>query len=79
MPVGRELKVGVFFVDEHELDQLNGTARVVWKDRHSETDWEGYKYALEFVEIPAENRGKHERPIHNHLSVVDTSGRFENG
>lgn len=78
MPAGKELKVGVFFVDEHELDQLNGTARIIRKDRHSETDWEGYKYALEFVGTPAENRMKHERLINNHLSVEDTSGWFEN-
>ncbi len=78
MPVGRELKVGVFFADEHELDQLNGTARVVWKDFHSETDWEGYKYALEYVGISAEHRLKHERLINNHLSVEDTSQQLKN-
>ena len=79
MPVGRKLIVGVFFADEHELDQLNGTARIIRKDRHSETDWEGYKYALEFVGTSTENRLKHERLINNHLSIENTSGRFENG
>ncbi len=69
MPVGRELKVGVFFADEHKLDQLNGTARVVWKDFYSETDWEGYKYALAFVEISAQHRLKHTRLINNHLAL----------
>ncbi len=79
MPVGIELKVGVFFANEHELDLLKGTAWIVWKDFHSETDWEGYKYALEFVGISAEHRLKHERLINNHLPAEDTSRRFENG
>jgi len=78
MPVGRELKVGVFFADEHELDQLNGSTKVIRKDRHFETDWEGYKYALEFIGISLENRLKHERLINNHLSVGDISEQFEN-
>ena len=58
MPVGRELKVRVFFVDEYELDQFKATARIAWKDDHSDTDWEGYKYALEIVEISMEDRQK---------------------
>ena len=58
MPVGRELKVRVFFADEYELDQFKATAKIAWKDHHSDTDWEGYKYALEFVEISVEDRQK---------------------
>jgi c-di-GMP-binding flagellar brake protein YcgR len=58
MPVGRELKVRVLFAEEYQLDQFEGTARVAWKDYHSESDWEGYKYALEFVEISPEDRRK---------------------
>ena len=58
MPVGKELKARVFFVDEYELDQFKATARIAWKDDHSDIDWEGYKYALEFVEISVEDRQK---------------------
>ena len=49
MPVGRELKVRVFFAEEYELDEFKATARIAWKGYHSDKDWEGYKYALEFV------------------------------
>jgi len=58
MLVSRELKVKVFFAEEYELDQFKATARIAWKGYHSETDWEGFKYALEFVEISAEDRQK---------------------
>ncbi len=68
MPVGRELKVAVFFADEYELDQLMGSSRIARKVPHSETDWEGYKYALEFVEISIENRRKHAKLMNNHLA-----------
>ncbi len=78
MPVGRELRVGVFFADEYELDQLMGTSRIAWKVQHSEADWEGYKYALEFVEISVENRWKYVRLVNNHSSVEGISERFEN-
>jgi c-di-GMP-binding flagellar brake protein YcgR len=58
MPVGRELKVRVFFAEEYEFDQFKATARIAWKGYHSDADWEGYKYALEFIEISAEDRKK---------------------
>ena len=58
MPVGRELKVRVFFAEEFEFDQFKTTARIAWKGHHSDEDWEGYKYALEFVEISVKNRQK---------------------
>ena len=58
MPVGRELKVRVFFAEEYELDQFKATVRIAWKGYHSDQDWEGFRYALEFVEISAEDRKK---------------------
>ena len=58
MPVSRELRVRVFFAEEYELAQFRATARIAWKGYHSESDWEGYKYALEFVEISPEDRRK---------------------
>ena len=58
MPAGRELKVRVLFAEEYELNQFEATARIAWKGYHSDADWEGYKYALEFVEISPEDRRK---------------------
>ena len=58
MIVGSELKVRVFFAEEYELDQFKATARIAWKDQYFDTDWEGYKYALEIVEISMEDRQK---------------------
>ena len=56
MPVGRELKLRVFFAEEYKFDEFHATARIAWKGYHSDIDWEGYKYALEIVEISVENR-----------------------
>jgi len=58
MIVGSELKVRVFFAEEYELDQFKATARIAWKDQYFDTDWKGYKYALEIVEISMEDRQK---------------------
>ena len=58
MPVGNELKVRVHFAEEYELDQFKATARIAWKGYHYDADWEGYKYALEFVQISPEDRRK---------------------
>ncbi len=79
MPVGAELKVRVFFADEYELDRFEADAKVVWKGRHSQTDWKGYKYALEFVAICEEDRRKLVKLINSHLSLDDISDGLRTG
>ncbi len=79
MLVGTELEIRVFFADEYKLDQFKATARIVWKDHHVETDWKGYKYALEFVDMPQEDRHKLIKIINAHLSMDDISDGLRTG
>jgi hypothetical protein len=58
MPVGKELNVGIFFPNGYEFDGIRVTGKIVWKDLHYETDWNGYKYGIEFVRISEEDREK---------------------
>lgn len=55
---GEELMIRVFYADGYELGSIKVIARVVWKDVHCETDWNGYKYGLKFVHISREDREK---------------------
>ncbi len=79
MPLGVHLRVRVFFANEYELDHFEGSAKIVWKGRHSQTDWKGYKYALEFVEISGEDRRKLVKLINSHLSLDDISDGLKTG
>jgi len=58
MPVREELNVRVFFSNGYEFDGIRVVAKIVWKDLHYETDWRGYKYGLQFVQISDEDRQK---------------------
>jgi len=58
MPVGKELNVRMFFANGYEFDGIRVAGKIIWKGRHDETDWKGYKYGIEFVRISAEDRQK---------------------
>jgi hypothetical protein len=58
MLIGAELKVRVLFYDGHQFDAFDALGKVVWKDLHRETDWEGQKYGLEFQHLSDEDRCK---------------------
>ena len=58
MPVGKGLNVRIFFPNGYEFDGIRVTGKIVWKDLHYETDWKGYKYGIEFVQISEQDREK---------------------
>jgi len=64
IPVGEELNITVLFPKRFELADLKVMARIVRKERCVKQDWkgnrywEGYRYGLEFVHIPEEDRWK---------------------
>jgi hypothetical protein len=58
MDVGSELTIKVSFSMGYNFDSFVALARIVWKDVHTETAWEGYKYGLEFIQLSQENRQK---------------------
>jgi len=73
MPVGGELEIRVFFPNEYEFDGLRVRTKIVWKDGRYETDWKGYQYGLEFVQIPAEDDWKLFYIINYHLKLEEIS------
>jgi PilZ domain len=58
IPVREELNVRIFFPNGYEFDGIRSLARIVWRDLHYETDWKGYKYGLEFIQISNEDHQK---------------------
>ena len=73
MPVGGELDVRVFFPNEYEFDGLRVRSKIVWKEACYETDWKGFQYGLEFVQIPEEDNWKLFYIINGHLKLEEIS------
>ncbi|OGP53373.1 MAG: hypothetical protein A2162_06730 [Deltaproteobacteria bacterium RBG_13_52_11b] len=73
MPVGGELEIRVFFPNEYEFDGFRVRTKIVWKEVRYETDWKGYQYGLEFVQIPAEDDWKLFYIINGHLKLEEIS------
>ncbi len=73
------MAVRVLFADEYEFDQIKVKAKIVWKNPHSDTDCEGYEYALEFVEVSAKDHHKLLKVMNSHLSLDDISDGLRTG
>lgn len=58
IPEGTKLNITVLFPRGFQLSNFEVSAEVIWKDRFSEEDWEGYKYGLQFIQINEEDRQK---------------------
>ena len=67
MAVGTELEVTVLFPEEYKLANLDGRAKIAWKDIYFKEDWSGYKYGLEFVDLSKKDRMKLQKLVRNHL------------
>ena len=44
------------------------SARVIWKKAHSEADWKGYQYGLEFIHISRADREKLKLLLYNEIT-----------
>jgi len=58
IPIDSEFKTMVFFSNGFEFDGFRVNAKAIWKDLYFETDWKGYKYGLQFLQILEEDRWK---------------------
>jgi hypothetical protein len=56
--IGSRLNIAVLFPKGFELTNLKVLAEIIWKARHWEEDWEGYRYGLKFIEILEEDQKK---------------------
>ena len=58
IPIDSKFKTMVFFSNGFEFDGFRVNAKAIWKDLYFETDWKGYKYGLQFLQILEEDRWK---------------------
>ena len=56
--IGSRLNIAVLFPKGFELTNFEVLAEIIWKDRHWEEDWEGYRYGLRFIEMLEGDRRK---------------------
>jgi hypothetical protein len=56
--IGSKLNIAVLFPKGFQLTNFEVSAEIIWKDRHWEEDWEGYRYGLKFIAILEEDRRK---------------------
>ncbi len=70
--IGSRLNIAVLFPKGFQLMNLKVLAEIIWKARHWEEDWEGYRYGLKFIEILDEDR----RKLTQLLSSGYPSGEF---
>jgi c-di-GMP-binding flagellar brake protein YcgR len=71
--IGSRLNIAVLFPKGFELTNLDVLAEIVWKARHWEEDWEGYRYGLKFIEILEEDQRKLKRLLKSRFSSDDFS------
>jgi hypothetical protein len=58
MPIGTKLNIAVLFPRGFELANFEVVAEIIRKELCWEEDWEGYQYALRFIEILEADRHK---------------------
>ncbi len=73
MPIGLRLNIELLFTEGFELSNLQGTAQIIWKDHHAWSDYKGYKYGLQFVQISNEDYKKLKVLLGNLFNLEDTS------
>jgi hypothetical protein len=73
MPIGIRLKIELLFAKDFELSNLQGMAQIIWKDHYVWSDYKGYKYGLQFVQISNENYKKLKLLLENLFNLEDTS------
>jgi len=73
MPIGLRLNIELLFTEGFELSNLEGMAQIIWKDHYVWSDYKGYKYGLQFVQISNENYKKLRLLLENLFNLEDTS------
>ncbi len=73
MPIGLRLNIELLFTEGFELSNLQGTAQIIWKDHYTWSDYKGYKYGLQFVQISNEDYKKLKVLLGNLFNLEDTS------
>jgi len=73
MPIGLRLNIELLFTEGFELSNLQGMAQIIWKDHYVWSDYKGYKYGLQFVQISNENYKKLRLLLENLFNLEDTS------
>lgn len=73
MPIGLRFNIELLFAEGFELSNFQGMAQIIWKDHYVWSDYKGYKYGLQFVQISNENYKKLRLLLENLFNLEDTS------
>ena len=73
MPIGLRFNIELLFAEGFELSNFQGMAQIIWKDHYVWSDYKGYKYGLQFVQISNENYKKLKLLLENLFNLEDTS------
>ena len=73
MPIGLRFNIELLFAEGFELSNLQGMAQIIWKDHYVWSDYKGYKYGLQFVQISNQNYKKLKLLLENLFNLEDTS------
>ncbi len=58
MPVGTRLNIVLIFPKAFQMTNVEVESEIVWKDRCTKENWEGYQYGLRFIQIKEEDLQK---------------------
>lgn len=72
MPIGIRFKIELLFAEGFRLSNLQGMVQIIWKDDYVWSDYRGYKYGLQFVQISNESYKKLKLLLENLFYLEDT-------
>jgi len=62
--IGAELMIRLSLSkEEHGLDGIEGTGRIIWRTAHREQDWKGYRYGMYIVQMSSPDRDRLKKHI----------------
>jgi hypothetical protein len=73
MPIGLRFNIELLFAEGFELSNFQGMAQIIWKDHYVWSDYKGYKYGLQFVQISNQNYKKLKLLLENLFNLEDAS------
>ncbi len=71
MSVGTKLNIMVLFPKGFELSNFKVEAEIIWKDIHTDGEWEGYQYGLKITNILEEDHKKLKQLLNGEFKIED--------
>lgn len=69
LPVGTILNITVLFPKEFKLSTFKVSAEIVWKSYFNDSDFNGFRYGLRFIELLKEDQWELQELLYGHLGL----------